>query len=86
MPRIRQCADKYAMSDLSAHIVGRMRSAGMNQQKLGAALGLSQQSVSRLLNNPEDMSIGMLRKICKIIDVEEAVVCKAAWCQKTSIK
>lgn len=82
MPRIRQYADKYAMSDLTAHIVGRMKSAGLTQQMLGSALGMSQQSVSRLLKSPEEIPLGTLRKICKIIDIDQGVVSKAAWCEK----
>ena len=70
------------MNDLAAHIVGRMKSMGMNQRTLGAALGLSQQSVSRLLKSPEDIPLGTIRKICKIIDIDQSVVSKAVWCEK----
>ena len=82
MPRIRQYAEKYAMADLSAHIKGRMMSAGMNQEQLGIRLKTSQQSVSRLLSHPETISIGTLRKICKVVDIDPETIIKAAWCEK----
>lgn len=77
MPRIKQYADKYAMQDLASHIRGRAEGGGMTQQKLGDALGLSQQSISRLLKKPETMTIGTLRKLCKVVEVDPAVVLNA---------
>jgi DNA-binding Xre family transcriptional regulator len=46
-------------------------------RKLGDALGLSQQSISRLLKKPETMTIGTLRKLCKVVEVDPAVVLNA---------
>ena len=77
MPRIRQYADKYAMQDLASHIVGRAKNNGKNQQDLGDALGLSQQSVSRLFKKPETMTIGTLRKLCQVVEVDPAVILNA---------
>jgi transcriptional regulator with XRE-family HTH domain len=82
MPRIRQYAEKYAMADLSAHIKGRMRNSGITQEDLGVQLRKSQQSISRLLNKPERMPIGTLRKICKFVDIDPETIMKAAWCEK----
>lgn len=81
MPRIRQYADKYAMRDLSAHIMVRMKIAGMTQEDLGNRLNMSQQTVSRILRSPEKLPIGTMRKICAVLDIDQSVVAKAAWCQ-----
>lgn len=83
MPRIRQNADKYAMTDLAAHIKGRMKDAGLRQEDLGILLQKSAQSVSWMLSHPDKIPLGTLRKICKAIDMDPAVVTKAAWCEKT---
>lgn len=83
MPRIRQYADKYAMADLSSHISGRMKTAGITQEDLGIKLKKSQQTISRLLSKPEKMPIGVLRTICKIVDIDQAAVMKAVWCEKS---
>lgn len=83
MPRIRQYADRYAMQDLASHISGRMDAQGMTQYDLGAKLGVSQQTISRLLKHPDKISIGMLRKICKAVEIDRDAVSKAAWCSKT---
>lgn len=85
MPRIRQYADKYAMADLSAHIKGRMKACGITQEALAGKVELSQQSVSRLLGHPEDISVGLLRKICKIVELDQSVLINALACsnQKT---
>lgn len=83
MPRIRQYADKYAMQDLSAHIAGRMKAAGMTQQELGDKLRVTQQTVSRMLKYPDRLPIGTLRKICKLVEVDQSVVTNAAWCEFT---
>lgn len=77
MPRIKQYADKYAMRDLASHIKGRAKENGTTQQELGAALGLSQQSVSRLFRKPETMTIAVLRKLCKVVEVDPAVILNA---------
>ena len=74
MPRIRQLADKYAMKDLAFHIKGRMDASGKTQQEIGEALDLSQQSVSRLLRNPERITIGTLRKLAKVVDLDQSVI------------
>ena len=81
MPRIRQYADKYAMQDLRAHILGRMKIAGMTQKDLGEKLNMSQQTVSRMLKRPEKLPLGTLRSICKIVDIDQSLVVKAAWCE-----
>lgn len=77
MPRIRQYADKYAMSDLASHIRGRIKASGKTQQEIGDELGVSQQTISRMLKKPETIPIGTLRKICKVVEVDAAVVLKA---------
>lgn len=76
MPRIRQLADKYAMTDLGAHIKGRIEASGRTQQDIGEELNISQQSVSRLLRNPERITIGTLRKIAKVVKLDQAVILK----------
>ena len=77
MPRIRQYADKYALKDLASHIRGRTKDSGRTQQDLGDELDMSQQSVSRLLQKPETITIGTLRKICDVVEIDPAVVLNA---------
>ena len=77
MPRIRQYAEKYAMRDLASHIAGRAKDDGKTQQDLGDALGLSQSAVSRLFKKPETMTIGALRKLCNVVEVDPAVILNA---------
>ncbi len=77
MPRIKQYADKYAMSDLASHIRGRAKDVGKTQQDIGDALGICQQSASRWLRNPAKMTVGDLRKVAKIIDIDPAVILNA---------
>lgn len=76
MPRIRQLADKYAMKDLGAHIKGRIEASGRTQQEIGEELDISQQSVSRLLRNPERITIETLRKITQIVELDQTVILK----------
>ena len=82
MPRIKQHADKYAMVDLSAHIIGRAKNCGKTQGDIGGALNISQQAVSRLLKKPENIKIGTLRKLCKIINIDPEVVLNAVGLKK----
>lgn len=76
MPRIRQLADKYAIKDLGAHIKGRIEASGRTQQEIGEELDLSQQSVSRLLRNPGRITVETLRKISKIVELDQSVILK----------
>ena len=76
MPRIRQLADKYAMKDLGSHIKGRIEASGRTQQEVGEELDLSQQSISRLLNNPGRITVATLRKIAKVVDLDQDVILK----------
>ena len=77
MPRIRQYAARYAMVDLASHIKGRAKDAGIRQQELGEALGMSQQGISRLLNHPESISLEQLRKICSVTEIDTHVILNA---------
>lgn len=76
MPRIRQLVDKYALKDLGSHIKGRIEASGRTQQEIGEELNLSQQSVSRLLNNPGRITIAMLRKIAMVVELDQDVILK----------
>ena len=81
MPRIRQYADKYAMQDLASHIVGRMKANGLTQQGLGEKMKMSQQCVSYMLNHPEKITLETMRKLCKAVELDQAIVAKAFWCE-----
>lgn len=76
MPRIRQLADKYAMKDLGSHIKGRIEASGRTQQEIGDELHISQQSVSRLLNNPGRITVETLRKIANVVELDQDVILK----------
>lgn len=77
MPRIRQYAAKYAMADFGSHIAGRIKSAGLNQADVADKLGISQQYVSRLLKQPEKLTVKQLREICGIVAIDGRVLLKA---------
>ncbi len=77
MPRIRQYAAKYAMTDFGAHVKGRIRDAGMNQSDVADKIGMTQQGVSRLLNHPEKITVKQLREICGIVEIDISVLLKA---------
>ena len=77
MPRIRQYAAKYAMADFGSHIKGRIRNSGLKQADVGEKLGISQQSVSRLLKHPERLNIKRLRQINDIAELDSQVILKA---------
>lgn len=81
MPRIKQLADKYAMADWCAHLAGRMKMDGVTQAKLGDALGVSQQAVSKMLKRPDELSIRELRNVCKIVNIDPAALLKAVGLQ-----
>lgn len=85
MPRIRQLADKYAMADWSAHLVGRMKTDGVTQAKLGETLGVSQQAVSKMMKHPEALSIRELRNVCKIVNIDPAALLKAVGLKKEGV-
>ena len=77
MPRIRQYAARYAMVDLASHIKGRAKDAGLRQQELGEAIGMTQQGISRLLNHPEKITVKQLREICGLVEIDSCILLKA---------
>lgn len=85
MPRIRQLADKYAMADWSAHIVGRMKTDKISQAKLGETLGVSQQAISKMLRKPEEITIRDLRTVCKVVNIDPIALLKAVGLSKEQL-
>ena len=86
MPRIRQYSAKYAMADLGSHIKGRIKNSGLRQEDVGEKLRMSQQSVSRLLNHPERITVKQLREICSLTEIDSQVVLKAIGLQNKEEK
>ena len=77
MPRIKQNYGIYALNDAGSHIKGRIRSKGLTQADIAKELDVTQQTVSRWLNNPGCMTIEQFQKIAKIVPMDSEVIIKA---------
>lgn len=51
MPRVAINKKKYALTDFSEWVIGRMRSLGYTQKQMGEKIGVSQSSFSEKLKN-----------------------------------
>lgn len=69
--------EKYAFNDLGAHIKGRLKPSEKTQQDIGDVLKKSQQTVSRLLAKPQNITLGQMRQIISVVDLDTDVILKA---------
>ena len=77
MPRISINAKKYAMKDLGDCLVDRRRRLGMTQADLAEKLGVSQQTVSYMENNPGRITQEDLYELNKILNLDIPQLLKA---------
>ena len=70
MPRLKVYEKKYAMSDLGLCIVDRRRRMKMTQSDLAKKLGITQQQVSYMENNPERITQEDLYELNKVLDFD----------------
>lgn len=75
MPRLRQNADRDAMSDFKAEINAQCGRFGYKTQRsLGSALGTCQATVCNYMRDPDSIQLGMLRRIIKLLRLDPIVV------------
>lgn len=75
MPKIPQYADKYAAESLLREIRTRQGAADlMNNRSLADASGIPYQTLLRRIRNPEDFTLGEIRKLFKVLPVRPAVL------------
>jgi transcriptional regulator with XRE-family HTH domain len=77
MPRIKQHAKQYAMSDLGHCIADGRRRLGMTQADLAKRLGITQQQVSYMEKNPGRITTEDLYEIVKILQFDIVPLIKA---------
>lgn len=75
MPRIRQYEEKYQREDFCKAIAHAQVDAGVKTAKaLAEAVGMPHSSLWKLLQEPEKITLGQLRKIVKVIPIKPADV------------
>lgn len=75
MPRIRQYADRDAAKDFLREIrVGQGSADLMNNRSLSDACGIPYQTLLRRIRNPEDFTLGEIRKLIKALPMRPAVL------------
>lgn len=77
MPRLKTLAPQYAYKDLTKAIKKAMLDRDLRQADLAERKGCSQQNISRLILNPQDMSIEQMRWFVEATGVEMLPVLKA---------
>ena len=87
MPRIRQKADEYAMTDFINEINAQCGRFGYRSQKsLGAVIGVCQATAGNYLKNPDNIPLGVLRSMVKAIKPDPLVVLRAIGYSSKDIK
>ena len=75
MPRIRQYAERDAEKDFLREIWAGQGSADlMNNRSLSDACGIPYQTLLRRIRNPEDFTLGEIRKLFKVLPMRPAVL------------
>lgn len=75
MPKISQLRDKYATEELLREIRTRQGAADlMNVRALSGACGVPYATLLRRLQNPEDFTLGEIRKLLKTLPLHPFVL------------
>lgn len=75
MSKIRQYYEKYAAEDFLREIrVGQGSADLMNNRSLSDACGIPYQTLLRRIRNPEDFTLGEIRKLFKVLPMRPAVL------------
>ncbi len=78
MPRIRQNAERDALRDFQSEVNAQCGRYGYKSQKsLGDALGVCQATAGSYLKNPENIQLGTLRAMVKLLRLDPVVILKA---------
>lgn len=77
MPRIKQHAKKYAMTDLGHCIADGRRRLGMTQADLAEKMGITQQQVSYMEKHPGRIVQEDLYSIIQILNIDIPSLLKA---------
>lgn len=87
MPRIRQNAERDALKDFTGEMnAQRMRYGYNTLQKFGKAIGVCTKSAFNYLEEPDQIRVGTLREIVKIIKPDPVIVLKALGYSSQDIK
>jgi transcriptional regulator with XRE-family HTH domain len=60
--------------DFIAQVEKKMKSAGVTQVKLANILGISEGAVSKMLNNPQNLTLKTIAKYSKALGIKAAIV------------
>ncbi len=60
--------------DFIAQLEKKMKSAGVTQVKLASILGISEGAVSKMLNNPQNLTLKTIAKYSKALGIKAAIV------------
>lgn len=86
MPRLRQYAENYAAEDFRREMRSRMGYHNLSQQDLADLTCLSQTTVSKRMRNPNDITIGELRSLHKVLGLDPAIVLALLGFTKKQVK
>lgn len=75
MPRIRQYAEQYARKDFQQAVdIARIRAEIRNTKVLAESVGIPYTSFWRLLQEPDKITLGQLRKMLGVLPLPAAAV------------
>lgn len=74
MSRPRTNSDKSASEAFKREVRARRAYLDMTQDELGETIGVCSSQISKLLANPDSISIGRLRKIIQVLDLDPQII------------
>ena len=78
MPRIRQYAERDAMSDFVSELnAQRARFGYSTQRTFGPAIGVCQVTAGNYMRHPDTIPFGVLRSIVKAVKPDPGILLKA---------
>lgn len=86
MPRIRQYAENYAAEDFRREMRARMGYHDLSQRDLAQKANISQSTVSNRLRDPNDITVGELRSMNKVLGLNPGIVLALLGYSKKEIK
>lgn len=86
MPRIRQYAHNYAAEDFRREMRSRMGYHNLSQHGLAQKTDISQTTISNRIRDPNDITVGELRSLNKILGLNPAIVLELLGYTKKEIK
>ena len=74
MPRIRQYAQNYAAEDFRREVRARMGYFDLSQRDLAEQTCMSQSTVSSRIRDPNDITVGELRSMNQVLELDLMIV------------